>query len=462
MISSLEELTDISHLLIFEQEPTIFNEEYATDFVETAFHLMDEYISQFPNVVSDPDFYNILLEEIHQLCYLQFEEHIMSSFNGDEDDDVMEELIEYAFSIYIDTFYPDKMIDYGDKVDEENIELSDNHISIIETKIKGLRETPQPEQRTDEWYKFRWNLITASNAWKAFESKSNVNQLIYEKCQPLKVNVETDEVKMVNLNTAMHWGQKYEPLSVMVYEGKFNTKVEDFGCIQHPNYTFIGASPDGIIVNKESSRYGRMLEIKNVVSREITGIPKKEYWVQMQLQMEVCDLDECDFLETKFIEYPDNCSFLNDTSSSDADNLCLSADDKMKGIIIHFHAKEGKPHYEYKPLHLVSNHDIEKWEDGVLDLYEKHPYNYIYMKTIYWKLEVISCVLILRNKEWFKSKVGQLENVWNIIETERVTGYEHRAPAKRNAKKETIDVVMPPTTGCLLPFMKIVKLDTPT
>ena len=164
MISSLEELTDISHLLIFEQEPTIFNEECATDFVETAFHLMDEYISQFPNVVSDPDFYNILLEEIHQLCYLQFEEHIMSSFNGDEDDDVMEELIEYAFSVYIDTFYPDKMIDYGDKVDEENIELSDNHISIIETKIQGLRETPQPEQRTDEWYKFRWNLITASNA----------------------------------------------------------------------------------------------------------------------------------------------------------------------------------------------------------------------------------------------------------------------------------------------------------
>lgn len=459
MISSLEELTDISHLLIFEPEPTIFNEEYATDFVETVFHLMDEYISQFPNVVSDPDFYNILLEEIHQLCYLQFEQHIMYSFNGDEDDDVMEELIEYAFSVYIDTFYPDKMIDYGDKVDEENIELSDNYISIIETKIQGLREMPQPEQRTDEWYKFRWNLITASNAWKAFESKSNVNQLIYEKCQPLKVNVETDEVKMVNLNTAMHWGQKYEPLSVMIYEGKFNTKVEDFGCIQHPKYTFIGASPDGIIVNKESTRYGRMLEIKNVVSREITGIPKKEYWVQMQLQMEVCDLDECDFLETKFIEYPDNLSFLNDRSSGYSDNLCLSEDDKMKGIVIHFHAKEGKPHYEYKPLHIVNKDDIEKWEDHVLDVYEKHPYNYIYMKTIYWKLEVISCVLILRNKEWFKSKVGQLENVWNIIESERVTGYEHRAPAKRNAKKATIDVVMPPTTGCLLPFMKIVKLD---
>ena len=25
-------------------------------------------------------------------------------------------------------------------------------------------------------------------------------------------------------------------------------------------------------------------------------------WTQIQIQMEVCDLDECDFLETKFIE----------------------------------------------------------------------------------------------------------------------------------------------------------------
>ena len=33
---------------------------------------------------------------------------------------------------------------------------------------------------------------------------------------------------MVNVNTPLHWGQKYEPLSVLIYEDKFNTKVEDF------------------------------------------------------------------------------------------------------------------------------------------------------------------------------------------------------------------------------------------
>jgi predicted phage-related endonuclease len=118
---------------------------------------------------------------------------------------------------------------------------------------------------------------------------------------------------MVNVNSPLHWGQKFEPLSVLIYERDYNTKVEDFGCIQHPKYNFIGASPDGIVTDKKSQKFGKMLEIKNVVSREITGIPKKEYWVQMQLQMEVCDLDECDFLETKFIEYPDTVAFYNYT-----------------------------------------------------------------------------------------------------------------------------------------------------
>ena len=41
-----------------------------------------------------------------------------------------------------------------------------------------------------------------------------------------------------------------------------------------------------------------MLEVKNPVSREITGMPKKAYWAQMEIQMEVWDLNECDFLET--------------------------------------------------------------------------------------------------------------------------------------------------------------------
>ena len=446
-IHELEELEDILDTLVFEDEPSIFDEDNTIELMETALHLMEEYVIDNPTAISEPDFHEDLLEEIKDIFYIQFEEQIL---RNDFIEDDMNELLEEAFNIFITTFYTERSNNQDLNTVIIETETTTNVLDqdLKEQKIIGLREIPQPVQRTPEWYQFRWNLITASNAWKAFESQSTINQLIYEKCQPIKKFDDNgdEDVKMVNTNTSLHWGQKFEPLSVLIYEHKYKTQVEDFGCIQHKTYKFIGASPDGIIVNKNCDRYGRMLEIKNVVSRDINGIPKKEYWVQMQLQMEVCDLDECDFLETKFTEYTDYNSYKNDTT------------DKMKGIIIYFHTKDGKPFYVYKPLTIVEETDVTKWEDDTLSLYQSDKYNYTYMKFIYWKLDVFSCVLVLRNKDWFKNNIPQLEKVWKIIEQERVTGYEHRAPVKKVKKEEgNKPFTSTGTQGCLLKWIK--KLD---
>jgi putative phage-type endonuclease len=454
-IEDLEDLEDILDSLVFEEEPTIFTEEYALELIESAFYLMDEFINENPHIISEPDFNEILLEETKEIFELQMEDIITSEYVEDD----LEDLIEYAFSTFIILFNKERS---GDKPIYE-IPILDSEIPLIEEKINYLRQIPQPEQRTPEWYQFRWNLITASNAWKAFESQTTVNQLIYEKCLPLKCENDNEQEpnKMVNTNSAMHWGQKYEPLSVLIYEDTYKTKIEDFGCIAHQRYPFLGASPDGINVDKSSERYGRMLEIKNVVSREINGIPKKEYWIQMQLQMEVCDLDTCDFLETKFVEYPDTHSFYTDTKVDEHGKkvLMLSSDNKLKGIILYFHTKDGRPFYSYKPLNIVSEEDIKIWEEQELEKYESAPYNYIFLKFIYWKLEVISCVIVVRNREWFKNNCDKLEKVWKTIESERVTGYEHRAPNKK-PKKETIDKPTIESKGCLLTFNKIIKVDT--
>jgi putative phage-type endonuclease len=449
-IHELEELEDILNTLVFEDEPSIFDENNAIELIETALNLMEEYVIDNPTAISEPDFQEDLIEEIKDIFYIQFEEQILGS---DFIEDDLNELLEEAFNIFITTFYPERsnnivLTETTTNVIEEDTNIINENNNIKENKIIGLREIPQPVQRTPEWYQFRWNLITASNAWKAFESQSTINQLIYEKCQPIKKLDDNgdEDVKLVNTNTSLHWGQKYEPLSVLIYEHKYNTKVEDFGCIQHPTYKFIGASPDGIIVNKNCDRYGRMLEIKNVVSRDINGIPKKEYWIQMQLQMEVCDLDECDFLETKFTEYTDYSAYKDDIT------------DKMKGVIIYFHTKEGKPFYVYKPLTIIEETDVTKWEDDTLSLYQSEEYNYTYMKFIYWKLDVFSCVLVLRNKDWFKNNIPQLEKVWKIIEQERVSGYEHRAPVKKVKKEEgNKPFTSTGTQGCLLKWIK--KLD---
>lgn len=466
LISELEELEDILDQLVFEDETSIFTEDAEIELLETIFHLIDWYLMENTSIITEPDFVDIITEEIQELLFAQFEEQIMQS---DYVEDDLNDILETAIYIYVSTFYPEKIEhkeEYDEPLNEIHIKGSDDNTITydfeIENKIQKLRDTPQPVQRTQEWYNFRWNLITASNAWKAFETQSTKNQLIYEKCQPLKIlGEETDnnDVKMVNTNTSLHWGQKYEPLSVIIYEKKYNTQVEDFGCIRHSLYSFLGASPDGIIVNKTSDRYGRMLEIKNVVSREITGIPKKEYWVQMQLQMEVCDLNECDFLETKFIEYPDSQTYINDSykcqDTGDID-ISLSAEGKTKGIILHFCKKDGTPYYVYKPLDIINDDDIRYWEETMLDKYESDPYNYVFLKFIYWKLEVFSCVLVKRNQEWFKNNISQLESIWKIIEEERVTGYSHRAPNKKPKKEQEPQISLVEQQNCLL---KIIKLE---
>ena len=47
--------------------------------------------------------------------------------------------------------------------------------------------------------------------------------------------------------------------------------------------------------------------------------------------------------------------------------------------------------------------------------FENNEENMTWIKTIYWKLETYSCILVERNRSWFEHNIGQLENVWNII-----------------------------------------------
>ena len=429
-------LTNIIDQIIPDDSP-FFDEEDSFDLYETCLHIMEEFIINNPTVVTEPDFDDIFDENIKELLEVPFINDICYT---DEAEEELDDIIDEAKTAFFKHFMPVRS--YPDTV----ILKEPDHIFVKE-QINFLKNKPQPVQRTKEWYEFRQNLITASNAYKAFESQSAKNQLIYEKCQtnqedPIEAN--TKVIQMVNVNTTLHHGQKYEPLSVMIYEDTYNTKVDDFGCIQHEKYSFVGASPDGINVDPNSSRYGRMLEIKNIVNREIDGIPKKEYWIQMQLQMEVCNLDECDFLETKFTEYENAETFFDDATN------------KRKGVIMYFHTKEGKPFYKYMPFQFVSFNDINEWQEQMIDLYQSPEYNYVWIKDYYWKLDIVSCVLVCRNKQWFKDNINELADVWATIVKERVTGFEHRAP---NRKPKPLDGFAAISnsgsgSGCLLNFNK--------
>ena len=368
---------------------------------------LDAYVCDNPLAFSAPDFHDV----VHDVLHEYFEGlHVFEAINLDLEADA---LCRFCESIYFKWVVPAR------ECDGTFIRKPPN-VAVIDAKLAHIRAKPQPDQRTPEWYRFRHDLITASNAWKAFESPACRNQLIYEKCKPLQLSQEKKEY--VNTASPMHWGQKYEPVSRMIYEHLYNTRVADFGCLQHDAHAFLGASPDGINVDPASQRYGRMLEIKNIVNRDMTGIPKKEYWIQMQLQMETADLNECDFLETQFSEEGEG-----DHDSSNA---------LMTGTMIYF-MKDGRPHYEYEPI----GSNTEAWFNDAMERNQDH----MWMKTIHWRLEKMSCVLVLRNKVWFQHAIPVLADVWQTVERERDNplDQEVRAPKRRaNATNPVVNTFM--------------------
>jgi putative phage-type endonuclease len=299
----------------------------------------------------------------------------------------------------------------------------------IEKRIDILRNKPQPDQRTAEWYLFRGKHITASSAWKSFESQKTQNQLIYSKCAPIDVKKKSG----VNINSACHHGHKYEPLSTMIYEKINNTIIEEFGCLEDDDTKYLAASPDGINVEKTSPLYGRLLEIKNPKSREISGIPKNEYWVQMQFQMHVAKLHICDFLETTFQEYENEEAFMNDGT------FARSHDDKHKGIIICFNDGNG-PIYKYSPLD-VSKKQFDEWYENELEENK----NLSWIENVWWKTKVYSCVTVLYNKEWFDVAKPYFKKIWDTILKEQISGYDHRKATKRVIKKPA-NIIIPEST----------------
>jgi putative phage-type endonuclease len=292
--------------------------------------------------------------------------------------------------------------------------------SVLKEQIEHLKRIPQPAQRTPEWYAFRNSLISASSLWKVFGTDSQQNSIIYEKCKAFNQPAPTtSESTWVNTESSMHWGVKYEPVSVMVYESMFQTKLTDFGCIRHPMHYFIGASPDGIVCDDSSPLYGRMVEIKNIVNREITGIPKLEYWVQTQIQMETCDLAECDFFETRFLEYANEAAYWEDETHD------------YKGTILYFIKQgfeESLPVYKYMPLGLTAT-EGRQWIDACKT--EQRTLGYVLFSTIHWYLCEFSCVLIERNPLWFRAALPKIAATWETIQREAVSGYDHRGTKKQ-------------------------------
>ena len=363
-----------------------------------------------------------------------------------------------------------------DEVTHKEIDIPKEYIDV-EKHFQKLFATPQPEQRTEEWYAFRRGRITASDIATALDHNPYEpwEEFIVKKCDP--------DYPFYDNDTVFH-GKKYEEIATMIYQEIYNTRVTEFGCIPSDHYSFLGASPDGICSKasldyKFCDKINTMLEIKCPVRRKICnkGVIKGEicphyYEYQCQVQMQCCGLDKCDFWQCDIEEINYDTYLKNDfvpesTCGTDASPLELPTY-CHQGCILQFLPKKYVPRFEnivfngnkqndkiefqgriIYPPHVRFNHiQYNNWVIETLNnLPKTHPdiyQDYYFDKVIYWRLKKCHNVLIKRNDEWFAKYLPILEDTWNQVIFYRqnlslIPQIKDRSTRKRNMWKLKTD-----------------------
>lgn len=162
-------------------------------------------------------------------------------------------------------------------------------------QVEFLRTVPQFQQRSPEWYERRRSLMTASNCAAALSIKPFAS---FQGC-PRREAIMQIVYGTFKGNVATRHGQAHEDLVRDKFDEIMHTTTEEFGLIVHSDVhgpehglDWLGASPDGII-----TELGALLEIKCPYKRQITDEIPHHYVPQCLVQMEVCDLPLCYFVE---------------------------------------------------------------------------------------------------------------------------------------------------------------------
>ena len=377
--------------------------------------------------------YDELLKD-NQLINLKqyYKQQLFTNIDNDND-------IEYYCNFYLDTWFK-KSVDII-----YNLHLNR---STIKLNIKNLKQLELPEQRSKEWYEIREHLLTASSLADAlgkghFQTRDDL--LIS------KTSKQSKDTFSKASRDIMQWGVKYEPVATEFYEYLNNVKIVEFGLIPHPKLSVFGASPDGICDIESPNGYGgRMLEIKCPPRRQFTKEVPKHYWMQMQGQLEVCDLDECDFLQVKLEEYSNVNEYENDSLFDNGLQHGKTKDDLPKGLVIAYTKKDSLDiEYKFSPW-LASLDTILNWQQNTLKVLKDE---YVIYEIKWWKITRYECTLVRRDKEWWISVVPDIIQFWKDVVHYRKVGNEEvqkRIDGRKRGPRKKVFTIQEPMKGYLM------------
>ena len=280
--------------------------------------------------------------------------------------------------------------------------------TIRKEKLKKLKLLELPDQRSPEWYAMRKEMLTASSVASAIGKChfTTREELILSKI----------EDKPYESNPITEWGVKYEDIAILFYEELYNVKVLDFGLIPHPTFKAFGASPDGICDDTGNDAYvSRMVEIKCPPKRKFTKTCPPHYLMQVQGQLEVCDLDHCDFFQVKIEDYENYDDYVKDIFVDD--DIILPGRTYLnypKGVTVSYRKKgELKLTYLYPSLNMT-NEGYNDWiKEKKIEIINNGDE---YVESKWWKITRFECTLIKRDYNWWNENVEHILKFYNDMD----------------------------------------------
>jgi putative phage-type endonuclease len=269
-------------------------------------------------------------------------------------------------------------------------------------QIKGYRKTlqelralPFVKQRSQEWLDLRKDRLTASDLHDAIKGGATSLSLAKK-----KAGVVSDTINY-NAIPALKWGTMFEPMASRCYsQMNDNIQIYDFGLICDKTNKHFGASPDGI------TELGIMIEIKCPISRKIIdGFIPPKYEMQMQGQLAVCCLEECDYIECDFKTFEDEEEYLQNIQEDSTVG---------HGVIAEFLNENREYYYLYSDANMTPTEALANIEEQLANL-ENLKIRQLYKKT-YWYLKQINTQKVYFNPEKWQEVVPKIDTFWEQVE----------------------------------------------
>lgn len=302
------------------------------------------------------------------------------------------------------------------KADYDIIFKRVNSIFKYRQILAELRKLPFVKQRSIEWLEMRKNRLTASDLYDAIKGGNTTLTLAKKKANVIIDNTNYNGIR------ALKWGTMFEPMATRCYSQLHgNIHVYDFGLICDPNNEHFGASPDGI------NELGIMVEIKCPISRKIVDgeIPIK-YQKQIQGQLAVCGLEECDYIECEFKTFEDEDEYLKNITNDCTIN---------HGVIAEYMNSDRQYYYLYSNPYktaLEALEDVKQQQTQEQVQAQARTQNVPqdeFIKYTYWQLVQINVQKVFFDHNGWAHTVPLINAFWKTVEECRLL------PRENNTKK---------------------------